>query len=199
MAGNVTPGNLAMGPGDLYVAAFGAPEPLPQQINGTPASSAWTAVGGTQGGITLNTANTWKELDVDQIVETPARRLTKREHSIKTNLAEVTFANYVIAMSGGTISSDAAPLGGGTAYDEYVDDDVNSGDEPDYKAVLFDGWGSYSGTGGLRRRVILRKCINTDNVEIKADKDGQTVYAVTFNSHYVSSAIRSRRTIQARA
>jgi len=35
----VTPGNLAGGPGTLYVGTFGAPEPTDLQVNGTPATS----------------------------------------------------------------------------------------------------------------------------------------------------------------
>jgi hypothetical protein len=184
----VTPGNLALGPGSLFVGAFGAPEPLPVEINGTPATSAWTDVGGTLGGLSFTITNTWKELDVDQIIEVPERRLTKREVSLKTSLAEVTLTNLTLAMSGGTtVTAD-------TNADEYTPDDVNSGSRLTYKAIIFDGFGG----SGLRRRVFVRKVLNTDNTDVQAHPDNQTAYPVTFHSHYVSSAIRSWKVQQAK-
>jgi hypothetical protein len=176
----VTPGNLAMGPGELYVGTFGAAEPLPQEVNNAPATSAWTDAGGTLGGLTFTVVNTWKELDVDQLIEAPTRRRTKREVHMKTQLAEVTFANFVNLMTGGDVVSS-------TLWETYEPDDVNSGDEPTFKAVLFDG----SGAGGLRRRVVVRKCLNTDNVDMANHPDNQQVFPAMFNSHYVSSSIRS--------
>src|ERR1044071_6292539 len=101
----VTTGNLAMGPGTLYVAAFGAAEPLDSQVNGTPAVSAWTNPGGTLGGLKFTETKTFKELEVDQIVETPERRVTKREVTLATQLAEVTFANLILALNGGTATT----------------------------------------------------------------------------------------------
>lgn len=184
----VTAGNLAMGPGTLYTGAFGAPEPLPVEINGTPATSAWTDAGGTLGGLTFTVTNTWKELDVDQLIETPERRRTKREVTLKTSLAEVTLANFTLAMTGGSVSTVD------TNADVYTPDDVTSGNSPTYKAVLFDGFGG----GGFRRRVKIRKCLNVDNVEAVAHPDNQTAYTVTFHSHYVSSSIRSWETQQAK-
>lgn len=185
---SVTPGNLAMGPGDMYVANFGAAEPLPVEINGTPAVSAWSSVGGTMGGLAFTITNTWKELDVDQLIETPERRRTKREVTLKTSMAEVTLANFVIAMTGGTVST------ADTNADVYTPDDVTSGNSPTYKAILFDGFGG----GGFRRRVKIRKALNADNTDVQFHPDNQTTYPVTFHSHYVSPSIRSWEVQQAK-
>jgi hypothetical protein len=185
---SVTPGNLAMGPGDLYVAAFGAAEPLPVEINGTPATSAWTNVGGTLGGLAFNIVNTWKELDVDQLIEVPERRRTKREVTLKTSLAEVTMANFVVAMTGGVVTTSD------TNADVYTPDDVTSGNSPTYKAILFDGFGG----GGFRRRVKIRKCLNADNVDVQFHPNNQTTYPCVFHSHYVSPSIRSWEVQQAK-
>lgn len=184
---SVTPGNLAMGPGTLYVGDFGAAEPLPQEVNNTPAASAWPDVGGTVGGLTFTVTNTWKELDVDQVIEVPERRITKREVQLKTQLGEVTFANFTLAMAGGTTAS-------GSTWETYDPDEMNSGDSPNYKAVLFDGFGG----SGLRRRVIIRKVLNVDNVDVAAHPENQTVYPVQFVSHYISSSVRSWRIINAK-
>lgn len=180
----VTPANLAMGPGDLYVGDFEAPEPLDTEVNGTPATSAWDNPGGTLGGLTLSIANTWKELEVDQLTETPERRRTKKEVMLKTQLAEVTFANLTLALAGGTTTT-------GTGFEAYEPDDDNSGDSPTYKAIIFDGFGG----SGLRRRVFIRKVLSTENVDVAASKEDQTVYPVSFTSHYVSAAVKSWRVV----
>lgn len=182
MAGN--PSNLAMGPGTLYVADFGAPEPLDIQVNGTPAASAWDDVGLTLGGMTFTVINSWKQLEADQITEVPESRRTKKEVSFKTQLAEVTFDNLILALAGGTI-------GTGTGFESYDPEDDNSGDSPDYRAIIFDGFGS----GGKRRRVFIRKVLSTENVEVANSKEDQSVFPVTFTSHYVSSSIKSWRMV----
>lgn len=184
----VTTTNLAMGPGDLYIGAFGAAEPADTTIGlgGAPLLTDWTPVGGTLGGISMTITQTFKELEVDQLVETPERRVTKREASFKTQLAEVTFANLTLALNSGTTTT-------ATGIDTYVPSNVNSGSAPNYKAAIFDGFGG----AGARRRVILRKVLSTENVDIAASKDGQTAYPVTFSSHYVSASIPSYKIVQA--
>lgn len=185
----VTPGNLAMGPGTLYTGVFSATaefEPLDIEVNNTPATSAWTDVGGTLGGMTFTRAQTFKELEVDQLTETPERRTTKNEVMFKTQLAEVTFDNLVISLNGGTVTN-------GSGFDSYDPDDVTSGDSPTYKAIIFDGFGG----GGFRRRVFIRKVLSTENVDASASKEDQTVFPVTFTSHYVSSTVKSWRMVSA--
>jgi len=184
----VTTGNLAMGPGTLYVGLFGAAEPLDSQVNGTPAVSAWTNPGGTLGGLKFTETKTFKELEVDQIVETPERRVTKREVTLATQLAEVTFANLILALNGGTATTTDPN------FDTFDPDAGNSGDSPAYKAIIFDGFGG----GGFRRRVFIRKVLSTENVEVAHGKEDQSVYPVTFTSHYVSSAIRSWRVVSSK-
>lgn len=187
----VDPTKLAMGPGTLYVGAFGATEPADtaMAIGIAPASPDWTDCGGTLGGLTFTVSQTFKELEVDQIVETPERRVTKREASLKTQLAEVSFDNLTVALASGTVV-----VGAGGVPDTYVPSNVNSGDSPTYKALIFDGYGGQ----GKRRRVIVRKVLSTDNVDMVSSKDGQTAYGVTFMSHYVSSVIPSYKIVQAK-
>jgi hypothetical protein len=187
----VTATNLAMGPGTLYVGTFGATEPADTAVALAAAPSApFTDVGGTLGGLTFSVNQQFKELEVDQLVEVPERRVTRREASFKTQLAEVTLANLVIALNSGTITAGVSG-----APDTFVPANTDSSGTPAYKAIIFDG----AGAGGLRRRVIVRKVLSTDNVDASSSKDSQTVYPVTFTSHYVSSVIPSYKIIQASA
>src|SRR3546814_4970682 len=99
----VTVTNLTLGPGEMFSGDFGASEPadtdIANDIPDTSVSGSWTDLGGTQGGITLELNQEYTELEVDQVVDIPGRRLTKREFKLNTNLAEPTLENYQLARS----------------------------------------------------------------------------------------------------
>lgn len=189
MANSTT--NLAAGPGTLYVAPFGTAEPASTNagLTGDP-GVGWTGVGFTQGGMTMTVNQTYMQFEVDQIVETPERRLTSQELSFQTNLAEVTLTNLVLALNAGTVTTGVSG-----APDTFEPAQVTSADSPTYKAIIFDG----IGPGGYRRRVIIRKVLSTENVEIAQSKDSMTTFPVTFTSHYVSPSITSYKVLQGKA
>lgn len=171
----VTTTNLIMGPGELYTGAFGATEPATVV---TAPTTGWTNVGGTMDGVTLSVAQEFTELEVDQVVDVPGRRLTKREMTIETNLAEPTLENLAVILNG------AAPT---TGASEKTWEPVNSAAafSPSYFAVIVDGLAP----NGKRRRFIARRCLSTENVETAYKKDEQTVLSVTWTAHYVSSSV----------
>lgn len=175
---SVTGANLVMGPGELYIAAFGATEPADTAV-GDPPSSAWTDLGGTVGGITTNLAQDFAVLAADQIVDRAGSRLTSREIAIQTQMAEPTLENLVYAINGGTLTT-------GAGYKSYVPAFTISSTQPTYRALMLDGWAP--GTTQLRRRFILRKILSTAAVGIAYSKDGQTVFPVTFTGHYVDAS-----------
>ncbi len=185
---SVTTSNLILGPGTLYWGVFGAAEPLDTAINTTPQASAWTDVGGTQGGVALEINQTYTELDVDQVVDVPESRVTKREMTIKTNLAEPTLANLALAMN------VTAPVTGASVDTLEPNDDVSS-TQPNYKALLFDGFAP----GSFRRRIICRKTLQNDKVDFSYTKEDQTVFSVTFAVHYVSSSIKPYKILDAKS
>lgn len=176
----VTPDNLIQGPATLYRGAFGAVEPADSSaaLNAAPAASAWTDMGGTTDGVKLSIENTYGELEVDQIVERVGSRLTKRQTTVETNMAEVTLNNLAYALNGGTQAS-------GSGYQTYEPDAASSATQPAYSAVLFDGWAP----GSFRRRVLVRKVLSTDSIELAYTKDKQTVLAVKLSAHYVSPTV----------
>jgi hypothetical protein len=176
---SVTTTNLVEGPGKLFSGAFGATEPLDTAVNATPQASAWTDVGGTTGGLTLEVNQTYTELEVDQIVDSVGRRLTKREITVSTSMAEPTLANLSMILNGGTSASGS----GWASYDPLT---TTSATQPNYVALIMDGWAP---GGAFTRRAIIRKCLSTAKVDHLYAKDKQTVFAVSFNAHYVSSAI----------
>lgn len=177
--------NLALGPATLYRGAFGATEPFDFQVNSTPAGSAWEDVGGTQDGTTLNVNQTYTELQVDQIVDSAGRRLTKRDVQVVTNLAEVNLDRLAIALNGGTVTTN---VGSTETYDP--DDDI-SATQPDYSALIIDAWT----TSSRRRRILVRKVLSIENVGIPYKKDAQTLFPITWGAHYVSPSIKPFRVV----
>jgi hypothetical protein len=175
---SVTVTNLAQGPGTLYTGAFGTTEPADAAVNTTPAASGWTDRGGTDGGIKLVMTQTFSELKVDQIVDSPGRRLVKRDFNLQTNLAEVTLENLSLAMNGGTAAS-------GTGFKTLTPETASSATQPNYIAAILDAWGPNQ----MRRRVIARKVLNISNVESAYQKDAQTFIPVDFAAHYVSANV----------
>lgn len=174
MGVNVT--NLIQGPATMYHGWFGtAVDPADTAVNTTPAVSAgWSDVGGTLDGTTLNVAIEWSELAVDQIVDVPGRRMTKRDMSIQTQMAEGTIENLTRSLNGGTSAS-------GTGWKSYEPAMANSAVTPNYGAILLDGIADNS----RRRRVIARKTLQTENTESAYKKDEQWVIPGTFSTHYV--------------
>ena len=187
MAANVV--NLVQGPATVYIGDFGATEPANAAVNTTPQATAWTDVGGTTDGCEISINQEYKELEVDQVVDIPGRRLVKRDMSVKTNLAEPTLQNLLYALNdvnGGSLGAS------GTGFSGYYEPAfTDSATQPTYRAVILHGWAPGSGANNQskRRMVILRKVLSSDNVEFAYKKEDQTVFSVTWSVHYVSNSI----------
>lgn len=182
MANTVNVVNLIQGPADVYTGAFGATEPADTTVNTAPPASSWTGVGATMGGVNITINQTLAVLDVDQLVDVPARRLTARDLQIKTTMAEATLANLNLAMNDTTQAS-------GAGYANLEPQFTNSAITPTYRALLLDGQAPGSSTDSFNRRVIARKVLAIDNISIDYAKATQGGIPVTWGAHYVTSAI----------
>lgn len=182
----VTTTNLISGPGELYAAAFGTAEPADSVVGTAPivAPPSFTDVGGTNDGVNLIIGQEFFELEVDQIIERAGSRQTKRTFDIQTNLAEATLAN--LAMSINSTAGVTVSGTGATTITTLDPDTTTSVQQPTYKALIFDGWAPDS----KRRRVIARKMLSNDNVELAYKKGEMSVLAVTWAGHFVSSSIK---------
>lgn len=177
MAVNVV--NLIQGPATVYHGSFGtAVEIASASVNTAPAvSGGWNDVGGTLDGVNMNIALEWSELAVDQLVDVPGRRVTKRDMSIATQMAEGTIENLSRSLNGGVAASGAAFK----SYEPAIDGSAVS---PAYSTILLDGIADNS----RRRRVHARKTLQTEGVEAAYKKDEQWVIPATFSTHYVDAA-----------
>jgi hypothetical protein len=176
----VTTTNLIQGPATLYTGAVGNAEPtsIAGAASGAAPSTGWTDVGGTKEGITLAIADTWSDLEVDQLVIAADSRRTMRKVTIKTVMAEATLGNLAIGIS------NSAPASGLLQIDDGL---ANGGFLPTFYALIIDG----TAPGGFRRRIKVRKVLSVASVEMAYKKDGETLIPVTFQAYYVSSSIRA--------
>jgi hypothetical protein len=180
----ITVTQLIQGPGTFYLGAqytsayTTTAEPADAAVNTTPQSSAWSDVGGTQDGVTIEVAREFSELEVDQVVDIPDRRLTKREFSLSTNMAEPTLENFAKAQNESAPTSAA----GRKTYEPV---NTSAASQPTYCAVLFDGYAP----GQFRRRIIGRRMLSVDPTTFAYKKDAQTVFNVKWAGHYVSESI----------
>jgi hypothetical protein len=190
----VTATNLIAGAAELHVGEFGAVEPIDTAVAAALDDEVWRDLGGTNDGVTLTVSREYLKLAVDQTVDAPGRRMTERDVTVATNLAEGTLENLALAMA----QAESSVTVGGTGPTAYAAMDLlgdDSGAEPDYVAVILRG----RAPAGKRRNVIIRKALSTEEVESAYTKDGQTFIPVTFAAHWVSPSIRPMRIVDERS
>lgn len=177
-----------MGAGTLYHGDFSAAEPTDAEINSTPAASAWTDCGATDGGLKFQIDQKFAILDCDQLIDDVGSRLTHRSVMFDTNLAEPTLDNLKLALNGGTSAS-------GANFSSLDALNTSAATQVPYFASILDGFAPGPANANYTRRVILRKVVNTSKVDSTYAKDKQTYIPVSFKSHYVSPSITPFRWI----
>ena len=175
-----TAANVLMGVGTLYRGAFGATEPADTAVGDPPDSGSWTDIGATTDDVSVSIKQDFAEIEVDQTVDIIGRRLTKRDLSISTNMAEATLENLVVAAnSGGSITT-------GSGWKKFTPTNDVTVTQPTYCALLFDGFAP--GTG-KSRKVIGRRMLNSESTEMAYKKADVTVLKVSWSAHFVSTSV----------
>lgn len=179
--------SLVQGPGTIWIAPYGALEPANGSVGSDPDALVWTDLGGLLGGVELSVDQEWIEVELKQLPDKPMRRLKRRRMSIKTQLAETTLANLAYALNDTTAVT-------GQVFEPSVRSEASV---LSYNALIVDGWAPNFKPGGRhkRRRLIIRKCLSVDQVQLAYKKDGQSVYTVTWTCHYVDSVTPPFRVI----
>lgn len=147
------PANLALGPGSLYAAVLGTPEPTDLTTPWATVSAAWIALGYTEEGSTFNYSVDSENVEVAEELDPIAVALTSRELSISFALAEITAANLKLALNGGTITS-------GTGIVTFEPPDLGE------ETRLMLGWESEDHT----ERWVYRKCLQVGGIEMSRAK-----------------------------
>jgi hypothetical protein len=169
-----------MGPATVYLGAYGALEPTDANVNSTPAASAWTEAGLTDGGVTLTITPKFTDFSADQIVDVPGSRLTSRTIEVSTTMAEATLANLAAAMNS-TVGASGANFG--TFEPNYG----QFASQLPYAALIMDGWAPGPINTNYRRRIILRKTLQTSKIDLGYAKDKQVGIPVVWQAFFVSN------------
>jgi hypothetical protein len=185
----VNPNNICQGPAVIYWNAFGATEPpdtnaaitQPPYVTG---SSAYTDLGGTTGGVTVQVSQTYGQIKVDQLVDPIGARMTGRMIQVTFGLLEATLQNLYLVMNQ---VANLNPLTGVTTLDPTT---PSSATQPIYISLVVDGWAPTLAVGtAARRRIIIRKVLNEVKASAKYDMTNQVTWDCTFTAFYVSGSI----------
>lgn len=186
--------NLVLGPAVMYAAPFGTTEPPSNAI--TPAGASyippapWTDVGGTDGGVNFETDTTYQALVVDQITMDVGARLTEQKFSVVAKLAEMSLLNLATAMNNNVTVS---PNTGYTVTDFPVG---SAATQPQYTALMIQGWAPELSTGAAAARwIIVRKVLAAAKVTAMYDRKTQQSYDLTWSAYFVSNSIAPVRWI----
>lgn len=180
--------NLTLGPARVYLAPYPTAMPPAQDVtpNGpsNPPSDPWTEVGFTNGGVTFAANGTLTNLEADQVIMPVGARLTALEMTVETTMAEVTIGNMNSALNSIMTSQT------GTGYESADITVTGAATQPNYTAIVLDGWApSLSSGQSALRRIYVAKALATPKVSLAYNKKDQAGYAVTWNVFYVADGV----------
>lgn len=163
--------DVLMGPVELFTSPFGTAEPANAV---TAPSASWIAAGGTEEGVRQVVNQSYTAKRVDEIAMRVGSKLNELDVAIVTALAEARLANFRLAYNQAVSAATKLGLNG-----------VVTNGEPPYVAILARGFGP----DGLRRHLILRKGLVTENVESRYSRANQTFIPITWTGHFISESI----------
>lgn len=175
--------NVIMGPASVYIGALGVitPPPADSAVNSTPAASAWTDMGGTNGGVTFTVTPKFTTLMLDQVVDTIDDRMTSRSIQVALTCGEALLANLAAALN-----STIGPTGANYAT---VEPNYSAFASQTQKAsLLIDGFAPAT-IANARRRLYIPRAQQTGKVDVVAAKDKQVGFSITFTAYYVSTTV----------
>lgn len=98
-------GAIALGPGYLYIAVLGTPEPADITTPWASVSANWITLGYTSEGSTFKYSVDTEKVEVAEELDPIAIALTARDLSVAFDLAQITAGNLKTALNGGTITA----------------------------------------------------------------------------------------------
>lgn len=175
-----------MGAAEVYTAPFGTTEPLYSAI-ASPPGGAWTDVGGTADGtsVLLEVEQSFTDIGVEQLMDPVGARLSKRVIQVTVAMEEATLVNMNLAMN------QLLTISTGSGY--AVADPITTlgSTQPNYMAIMIDGWAPTTGTTetACRRRIIVRKALSSSKVDLEYEKTKPVMYQTTWTGYYVSTGV----------
>lgn len=183
----IQPLNVVMGPATVYYAPFGSTEPAYSAIGSPPNSAVWTDVGATadNSSVLLEVEHSLTDIRAEQLIDPLGARVSKRVIQVTVTLEEATLQNLNLAMN------QLATISPGTGY--TVLDPITSitSVQPNYQAIMIDGWAPTTGTTEVecRRRMIIRKCLSSSKADLEYEKTKAVLFHTTWTGYWVSSSV----------
>jgi hypothetical protein len=183
--GNV--GNALMGPASIYAGPLGVITAAPADalVNAAP-GTAWTDLGGTNGGANFSVDPKLTELTMDQVVDVIEERLTGRTVMVTVALAENTLQNLARALNCGLETAGSNYQGFTPVYD-------STATQIQKFSLLLDGFAPPVSTptpiASPRRRLYLPRVQQVGKIEVVYAKDKQQLYSCQFKAYYVSTTV----------
>jgi hypothetical protein len=182
----IVPFNICQGPAEVYAGVFGTTEPADSAVGSGPPGAGWTDVGGIADGtsVLLETDLTYTDQGVDQLPMPVGARLTKQMVQLTFAMEEATLQNMQLAMNNlGVLATQE----GYSTWDPIV---TSSASQPQYTALIVDGWAPTLPTGQeCRRRIILRKALSASKIALEYEKSKTVVYNTTWTGYWISDSL----------
>ena len=176
-----------MGPATVYWAPFGATEPAYSAIGSPPNSAVWTDVGATADGssVLLEVEHSLTEIHAEQLIDPIGARVSKRVIQVTVTLEEATLNNLNLAMN------QLLTISPGSGYTVADPITTITSVQPNYMAILIDGWAPTTGTTEVecRRRMIVRKCLSSSKADLEYEKTKAVLFHTTWTGFWVSSSV----------
>jgi hypothetical protein len=161
-----TPGNVLIGPGDLYVAPIGTAEPASATAI---LNAAFRLVGYTEDGTTFNYEITTEDILVAEEFDPVMIATTGRTGSVAFQMAEATRQNLALALNAGADAATSGTL-----------EPPDPGSEVRVMILLQTEEGA---------RWLFRRCLQSGSIEIQRDKaPAKALLPVTFKLEKPSGA-----------
>lgn len=178
-------GNVIMGPAAVYMGASGVitAAPTDAAVNSTPAASAWTDLGGTFGGVTLDITPKFTSLNLDQELDDIDDRMTSRVIMVTINFGEATLSNLALATNS-TVGATGA---------NYATLDAVHGPfagQTTKFSLLVDGFAPTQNdtVPNARRRLYVPRCQQIGPLKIDYARDKQVNFAAQLKAYFVSNS-----------
>jgi hypothetical protein len=135
--------------------------------------------------VLLEIGLTVKDFGAEQVIDPIAGRITKRVIQVTADLQEATLTNMQLAQN------QLLTISQGAGYAVADPVTASSAGQPQYMALIIDGWAPTTDTAETqcRRRTVVRKCLSTSKVDLQYEKEKQVVYHTTWTGYYVSAGV----------
>lgn len=165
---NWAPFQILAGPADVYVAAAATAFPA---VNAAP-SGSWTAIGRTEGGVTVRHTQTVNPITADQYTGPVKAIRTEEGLEVEFSVVDMTLENYGLVMSNATVTAAGGPPATKTI-------NLHKGVAVDLRSILIRGRSPY---GNFPAQYQIPLAFQSESPEVSFVKDDKSVLACVWTA-----------------